>query len=325
MEKVRFGVIGCGGITHWHIETLFQRPEAEIVALCDPDPGMIERCRAKFPALASVPSYPGTAPVYEIHKPDGVLICSPHKYHAEQIVEAFANGVHVFCEKPLVHDLDEIKLVTEARDKSGKIGMLGYQRHLQGEFVMVREIMESGRYGAFQQMHTLLCQNWKRATANSWRQVPELSCGGMLNDSGSHLVDVLLWTTGRKAKTVQARTDNRGTPVDINSSVQVEFEGGGIGSISIFGDAPLWYEETTWAFDEATLLLRDGQLTVHENGGRRWKTENLPGKGSPSQHFLDVILGKSELACGFEHGRAVVELTAGAYWSAANGGQPVAL
>ncbi|MBS1704671.1 MAG: Gfo/Idh/MocA family oxidoreductase [Armatimonadetes bacterium] len=319
MERVRIAVIGSGGITRWHLGELLKSKEAEIVALCDPNPDQVDSTKVQFPQLAEVPVYSASSAVYEMAKPDAVLIMSPHKFHHDQIVEAFEAKCHVMAEKPLVGNADEAQSVINARDKSGKIGFLSYQRHLDGEFRYVREQVLSGKYGPLKMITMLLCQSWKQFTVGSWRQVPDLSCGGMLNDSGSHMMDMLLWTSGMTPESVTAVIDNCDSPVDINAVVTVRFKEGAIGAVTVVGDAALWHEENSWSLEGATLLSREGKVQIHEAGGRKFTSNALPGMGSPAQHFIDVIKGRAELQSSFEHGKMVAELTAAAYKAAETG------
>jgi predicted dehydrogenase len=323
MAKVKIGLIGTGGFARHRISNLLQVTGAQVVALCDPNADQIDLTKEKYPSLAKVPAYNSTRAMFKEQKLDAVMIMSPHKYHCEQILESFEHKCHVCCEKPLVANKTEMAAVIQARDKVKKTGMVSYQRHTDGNFIWIRDQIASKRYGNVQAVSALLLQEWKRFTVGTWRQNMALSCGGQLNDSGSHMVDILLWTTGLAAKSVSARLDYRGTEVDINSSLSLEFENGALGSITIMGDAPRWTEDITICCDDATFFLRDGKLTIQEETGGIFQVENLPGRGTVDQHFIDVINGKAELRATFEDAQKVVELTQAAFESAALQGQPV--
>jgi len=76
-----------------------------------------------------------------------------------------------------------------------------------------------------------------------------------LVDAGSHLLDIILWTTGTRATEVLAYVDNLGSPVDINSALAVKLDNGAEASISIVGNSPS--------------VLRGGQETAFEARMRR--------------------------------------------------------
>ena len=322
MEQVRVGMIGCGGHARWHLHTLSRLKGVSVVALVDPDPAQIAKCRAEIPSLADVPAYDYHPEMIAHGGLDAVEICTPHTLHCAQVQDAFAAGLHVLCEKPLSTTVADCEAVIRARDTSGKVGVLGYQRHFMSEFKIIREAVASGDFGKVQYVAALQAQEWKRFTMGTWRQVPELSGGGQLNDSGSHLLDVLLWCTGLKPATVSAVTDARETPVDINSSLSITFEGGATGSVAVIGDAHGWHEEFTVWCDRATFYLRDGHLAMVDADGVRTDVEPRDGRGTPDENFVAAIRGEAEVASPFECGLDVIRLTEAAWRSAANGGAP---
>ena len=202
--------------------------------------------------------------------------------------------------------------------------MVSYQRRFQPEFREIREMIESGEHGRLQFVIGLSCQEWKRACAGTWRQIPELSGGGQLNDTGSHFVDILLYLVGKQAKSVSAYGDNRGTPVDIDSALSVQFEDGVLGTITIVGDAPAWHEEITIMTDETAFYIRNGELTTQTFRGKKepvaLSTEDAM---TPDQHFVDCITKGIPCESPFEAGLAVIGLTEAAWTSMANEGRAV--
>lgn len=325
MEHVRLGLIGCGGIARWHLGLLDSIPEAKVVALCDPDPEQIARCRERFPALAEAQEFGDHRRMIAAGGLDAVEISTPHTQHLAQMRDAFAAGLHVLCEKPLATSTADALEAIAARDRARRVGVLGYQRHFQPEFRLIRERVLSGQAGAVQFVSALQCQEWKRLTTGTWRQIPELSGGGQLNDSGSHLLDVLLWATGLEVESVCAFDDARGTPVDINSSLSVRFAGGALGSVTVVGDAHAWHEDFTVWCDRESFFLRDGVLTIVSEDGSRMVVPASNSSGNPDANFVDAILGRAEVQSPFECGLAVIGLTEAAWRSAAAGGIPTAV
>lgn len=323
MERISIGMVGCGGIARWHLGHLLAIPEANVAALCDPDPAQVEACRAQFPELGEVPAYAEMRTMIEAGGLDAVEISTPHTQHLEQIERAFGAGLHVLSEKPLATTRADALAAIEARDRAGRVGVLGYQRHFQPEFRRIRERVLSGRAGAVQFVSALQCQEWRRLTAGTWRQDPALSGGGQLNDSGSHLLDVLLWTTGLEAEFVSAFDDARGTPVDINSTLSVRFRGGALGSVTVVGDAHAWHEDFTVWCERESFFLRNGALAIVAEDGSREDVPPSGATGNPDANFIDAILGRADVESPFECGLAVIELTEAAWRSAAGGGAPV--
>jgi predicted dehydrogenase len=322
MSSIRLGLVGCGGYQRYRIRNLLAIPEIEIAALVDPDPRMIDLTRRAYPEIQS-PDFKSYSEALDQLHLDAVAIATPHTLHKQQILDSFAAGCHVLCEKPLVTTVADAKAVIEARDRAGRVGMVSYQRHFQAEFRFIKHTIDSGAVGRPTFVQALLGQEWKRATAGTWRQVPELSGGGQLNDSGSHMLDILLWVTGLKAKRVSAYIDPRGTPVDIDSAVSVQFEGGALGSISVVGDAPHWYEDITVWCERGAFYLRNGKLSWTDENGNRLSCDQLTGGSTPDRNFVDAILGRATNEAPFECGLSVIELTEAAWKSAESGGTAI--
>lgn len=292
--------------------------------MADPDPKQIEATRARYPAeLASASTYPDHRELLLQARLDAVEIATPHTQHAEQITDCLRKGLHVLCEKPLTTTVADAYRVVDALAAARKVGMVSYQRHYQSEFRHIRERIRSGEFGKVMVVQALLSQEWKRFTLGTWRQDPALSGGGQLLDSGSHMLDILLWTTGLAAESVSAQIDPRGTAVDIDSSLSIRFEGGAIGSICIAGDAPNWHEDLTIFCERGAFFMRGGRLSISHANGDRFAAEHLAGGSSPDRNFIDAILGRAEVESPFECGVRVIELTEAAWRSAEQSGAPV--
>lgn len=316
-------MVGVGSYARHRLHKLLELPEAQVVALCDPDPNQIEAAIRLHPKIADLPAYADAKAMVANEELEALQIATPHTQHAEQMLLAFESGLHAIVEKPMVTRVRDAHMLIEARERAKRIGMVSYQRHFQPEFRYVRRQIAQGQFGKVQFVQALLGQEWKNMTRGSWRQHPALSGGGQLCDSGSHLVDALLWTTGLTADTVTAFIDRRGTAVDINSNVAIRFKEEALGAITIVGDAPHWYEEITFFCDDGAFYIRNGRLSVSDSHGNRSTFDHLSGGGTPDRNFIDAILGRAECESPLECGLRVIELTEAAYRSAEQGGAPV--
>jgi predicted dehydrogenase len=326
MEQVRIGLIGCGGFQRYRVGNLLKVKEATVVALADCAADQITAMRNAHPATADLPAYEDYREMIEKSALDAVLIATPHTQHVDQILYSLEHGLHTLCEKPMVTTTSDAHRVIAARDKSGKQAMVSYQRHFQAEFRYIREKILSGEAGEVTYIAALQCQGWKKGTAGTWRQDLALSGGGQLNDSGSHLVDIMLWSTGLQAESVSAYIDNRGTAVDIDSALSIRFRNGALGTISVIGDAPKWHEDITiWCERMMFTIRQDQGLTVMYVDGNRFKAEALVGGTTADQNFVDAIQGRGKVESPFECGLEVIRLTEAAWKSGANGGNAISV
>jgi predicted dehydrogenase len=323
MAKVRVGMIGCGGFQRYRLGNLLQISDAEVVGLNDPSEDQIRLTKERHPALSDTPSFADYRDLLNTIKPDAVMIATPHTQHIDQILTSFDAGCHVLTEKPMVTTVADAQAVIAKRNATGKQGMVSYQRHFQAEFRAIRDRIQSGEAGKVTYVQALQAQEWKRGTKGTWRQQLSLSGGGQLNDSGSHLVDILLWSTGLSAESVSAVIDARGTEVDIDSSLSIRFKGGAIGSMAVIGDGHGWHEDVTIVCEKMTFFVRNGKLTILDEKQNRFVAEHLSGGGTPDKNFVDAILGRTTVESPFECGLEVIRLTEAAWKSAENGGQSI--
>ena len=319
MNPIRLAFIGCGGVANGHVGRIEQIPEAEIVALCDTSPDSIKRMKERHPSVAKLPVYEDWREMLDAVEVDAVEIHTPHTLHYEQIMESLDRGLHVLTEKPMVCMTERAKNVAAKVKETGLKLQVSYQRHFEPQYRFIRDYIAAGKLGDVHFVSALQGQEWKKAVKGTWRQDPKLSGGGQLNDSGSHLIDILLWTTGLAAESVQAIVDNRGTLVDINSSLAVRFTNGAQASIAVVGDAIHWWEDFTVWGDKGVIYFRNGELSCADENGKITEPKKLPKPSNPDRNFIDAILGKDELDVPVECGMRVIELTEAAWRSGESG------
>jgi len=325
-DEVKIAVIGCGGIAQGHIQRLLAIPEARVAGLVDPDPARLEATLRRHPALEGVPQWRDYRDMLAQAELDAVLICSPHYAHYEQIVESLRAGLHVLTEKPMVCSIEQARSVMEEEQRAGKLVGISYQRHGMGQFQFIRRAIAGGEPGEVRFVCAFQGQAWLELTRGTWRQQPELSCGGQLNDSGSHLIDILLWVTDLAAAEVNASIDKCGREVDINSAVSIRFRNGALGSLSVVGSCPVWWEDITIVCERWAFFVRQGALCYSTGTGGEMHRVDEFTYGSPSMdhNFIAAVLGREQVLAPSVCGLRTIELTEAA-WRSAETGRPVTL
>ncbi|MDQ5851979.1 MAG: Gfo/Idh/MocA family oxidoreductase, partial [Chloroflexota bacterium] len=205
--------------------------------------------------------------------------------------------------------------------------MVSYQRRFDPAYGYMRRVIADGELGELRTITVTCAQGWRKGTAGKWRQDPALSGGGMLMDSGSHLVDMLLWLVDQPVVSVAAVVDNLDTPVDINSATTVCFAGGTQGQLTVNGDLPATWIESVLIVGSTGVLRyetepqhpwRTGRLLHYRDGGILQPLPLPPGS-PPDAGWLEAIRGRGENPAPPEVGVKVAEFTAAIYQSAQEG------
>ncbi len=316
-RELTIGLIGCGGIMGWHIRNLQNVKGVTIGAMADPAPESLEKTKASFPHLAPASTYSDHRELLRSSRQDAVIICSRHSDHYPQVMDSLEAGCHVLVEKPFVESVARARAAIALAKKKNKVLMIAYQRHFDAKFRYMRKLVQEKRIGEVQQVASSLGQYWLAGTKGSWRQDPRYSCGGQLNDSGSHVVDIPLWITGLKPVEVFAHLNNCGAKVDINSAVAVKMENGAMWTINVGGNTPGFWEYLVIAGDKGALFYENGELTIAESGGR-FKAESCGKYHDQTTGFIKAIRGETPNEVPGEFGLIVTALTQAAFRSAAN-------
>ncbi len=152
-EKLTFGVIGAGRIGRLHAQHLSQRiARADLLMVSDIDEEAAQQCAEACNGIRCSTDYHDILSDSDI---DAVLICSSTDTHAQIIEEAAAAGKHIFCEKPIDHDLGKIDQALAAVEKAGVMLQVGFNRRFDANYRRVRQAVESGEIGEPHLMHII--------------------------------------------------------------------------------------------------------------------------------------------------------------------------
>ncbi|MGQ9479522.1 MAG: Gfo/Idh/MocA family protein [Thermoproteota archaeon] len=311
LKTVKVCLVGCGGIAHMHVNNLLRIREARIVGLCDVNPESIRRLKEAFPQIENLREFTDYREMYDSLGADAAIILTPHTLHFNQAMDALERGMHVLVEKPMVTRVEHARRLIEKASSSKSVLMVSYQRHYEPQFRLIRDKVRGGEIGEIQFTCSLLAQEWMRMTTGTWRQDPELSGGGELMDSGSHIIDFILWSTGLRPSEVFAHMDYRGCRVDVNTSVSVKLSNGAVGNISIVGDAPCFEEYHAIYGTKGAIFYENGRIRLLDAEGYFSRT---PVKmhfkpNNPDRNFVMSILGLEEPESPGECGLRVAEFT----------------
>jgi len=322
-QKLRVAFIGCGGIAGRHAKALLGDSRVEITHLVDPSTESLTRFRERFPDLADVPELSDYRGVLDAV--DGVVIQSPHTFHHEQIMTALDHKLHVLCEKPLACTVAHAKEIVEKTRRTRRKVQIAYQRRTWPALQTIAEYAKSGRLGRRQFISAVLSQAWLQQQKGTWRQRPHLSGGGELNDSGSHIMDCLIWFAGGLPEEVTAYDHARGTKVDIDTTINAKWKSGMLASIAIVGSAWPFSERWIVSGSKGTLVFEGGKIRLVDQPHGPWQDVEVPPRddGLISRNWVDAIRNGAQLVSPARSAIGVTQITEAIWKSAAKGGKPV--
>ncbi len=229
MEKLKLGLVGCGGMMKSHVQAVTSMDEVEIVALCD-----IVRERAENVATLFPGSFVTTDYREMTDKVEAVLIALPHDLHYECGMYFAKKKKHVLMEKPLCNSEEECLSLIETCEREGVTLMCAYPVRFWEGIVKLKAELDSGKYGRIMQMsiwtEQLTGDRWPEDETPGWGATARLG-GGQFFSHGCHYVDLLLWFLGNPVKGVHFGT-RVGTPWMLRegtSVASIAFENGAIG------------------------------------------------------------------------------------------------
>ena len=192
MEKVRIGIIGCGGIANnKHMPSLAKLPEVEMVAFCD----IVEEKARKAAKDFGTPDAKWYVDYKELlarKDIDVVHVLTPNKQHSFITVDALESGKHVMCEKPMAINSAEAKKMLDAAKRTGKKLTIGYQNRYKAEIRYLKKCIEAGDLGEIYYAKALAV---RRRGVPTWGVFldAENQGGGPLIDIGTHALDLTLY------------------------------------------------------------------------------------------------------------------------------------
>lgn len=192
MDKLRVGIIGCGGIANGkHLPAVAKIPEAEIVAFCDIILSRAEAAKTKY-GTKDAKVYGDYEELLADPSIDVVHVLTPNNWHAPMTIAALHAGKHVMCEKPMAKTAAEARAMQEAAKATGRLLTIGYQNRYRADVQYLYNLCRAGELGEvyFAKAHAL-----RRNAVPTWGVFldAEAQGGGPLIDIGTHALDLTLW------------------------------------------------------------------------------------------------------------------------------------
>ena len=235
----------------------------------------------------------------------GVILCTPHSQHCDQIVRAAYAGKHVFCEKPLsLSRADALKAVA-ACNANGVTLAVGHERRFEPPMLEVQRLAASGALGTLLQVEANFSQDrFLSLPADNWRLSEKEAPAGPLTATGIHLLDLSIGLLG-PAENVCARVRQLGSGLTNGDTLAllVTHKSGGSSLISAILATPFEGRFALYG-NRGWVDVRD---KAHPEAPEGWTlTKNIRGEGRQSVAYpsAKAVLANLEAFADAATGRA---------------------
>jgi predicted dehydrogenase len=184
--KIRVAFIGTGAVTAYHhLPGLRLDPRAELVAICDTVPELLETRRAEWNVEHATTDPQALCMSDSV---DAVVIATPNDTHRPIAVAAARAGKHVMCEKPLGVSAHEVREMYEAAKGAGVVHMTAFTYRFAPAMRYLRHLVKSGALGTPRHFRSQRFLDWPE-TSWGWRQYQSRAGAGDLFDMTIHRID----------------------------------------------------------------------------------------------------------------------------------------
>ncbi|OBR64189.1 oxidoreductase [Paenibacillus oryzae] len=276
MEKLKAGIIGCGGIAFQkHMPSLKQNSDlVDMVAFCDIIPEQAEKAAQQFGA-ENAKTYTSYKELLEDGSIDIVHVLTPNLQHSFITVDALEAGKHVMCEKPMAINSAEAQKMLDAAERTGKKLTIGYQNRWNDDS---QTLHRACREGALGEVYMAKAHAIRRRALPTWGVFAdkEQQGGGCLIDIGTHALDLTLWFMDNyKPRSVSGsvfsklRDKPEGNMFGPWKPEELEVEDSAFGLIKMENGATIFLE-SSWALN--TTDVKEAKASLYgTNGGAEMK------------------------------------------------------
>lgn len=348
MSKIRFGIIGTGGIARHHAVALQALgADAEMVSCAD-----VQLPRAReFAATFGIPRvYDSARALLDAGGVDVICVCTPHPQHAESLILAAERGIHGVVEKPFTTTVADADRVLEAATRHGtRISVISQRRWLPAA-QRIRRAIDEGKLGDRVILGESYCEMWRGPeyyARDAWRGRWDTEGGGVLMNQSPHNIDFLLYYMG-PAEEIFGYWANINHPyveIEDNAVAVIRFKSGGLGilkgtvsmnpprrihGVTLVGASGATVSLDCWDFADGvneiwTVPGDEAHLAEWRQRDRAFGTGELPNfHAYQLRDVIDAIRTGRPPAVTGEDGRRVVAIIQGVYESGRTG-RPVKL
>ena len=225
-------LIGAGGIARRHLRAVTKIDGTQVTVVEPDDARRAEVCR-EYPVVRSGHADLGEA---DLGAFDAAVICAPAHVHVPLAQACADAGLHILLEKPLGVTMDGVDRLIDTVRAKGLVVRVGYVRRASDETIRFRQQIVDGRIGKPRLCVVNAAQQFAKYRPD-YRQTYFAHVeagGGTIQDSASHMIDLLLWTLGDvcEVASMYDRLGLDGIASEDSALISLRFRSGAMAQIS---------------------------------------------------------------------------------------------
>jgi myo-inositol 2-dehydrogenase / D-chiro-inositol 1-dehydrogenase len=208
MKTIKIGLAGLGRLGLIHAENIFHMKHVALTAIANLDEELNQEIKEKY----NVPyAYTNFDEMITNQELDAVCIVTPSGFHTEQIRKALEKKLHVFCEKPIGLDVEDIKETMSCIEATDRIFHLGFMRRYDADYLDAKQMIDSGEIGEISIIRSYGIDPIS-GLSSFVKFAKKSPTGGLFLDMSVHDIDIIRWYTNSEIKKVWATGNNKAAP-----------------------------------------------------------------------------------------------------------------
>lgn len=330
-SKLRLGVIGAGHKAAEYAESWSRMPDVDYVAVAD----VSAPSRSRFVDICIKAGSPAPQEFEDYRdmlascrdQLDAVYISTPHASHGEQALAVIETGLDLFLEKPMVTTVAGARALIEARLRKNNTVVVAFNGGLSKLVRDTAKRASAGEFGKLVSVSAAIWESWRSNYEGHWKQMPEISGGGFMFDTGAHMMNTICLLVASDFERVSAYMNNYDKPVDITCAVAARLENGALVTFTAAGEGPKGCASHMTLFYEKAIVRIDAwgawrEIEIDGRPGTREMAE-APHGADPMRTFLAVRDGSEQNPSTVENGLRFARLWDAIKASAAREGESV--
>lgn len=238
-RPVRVAMLGCGRRAQEHMQEMFRQQDNHIVVVSEPSPEAYQSAKKVFEAtgLVAPPNEPDLGKLLQKYSDqlDVAVIVTPHAHHFDQASACLEAGLDVLLEKPMVVTADQARRLIDLRDHAGKLMVIAFNGSLSAQVRTAARMLRAGELGTILTINATVWEGWSTKYTGHWKQIPTISGGGFMFDTGAHMMNTVADLAGEDFVQIAAWLDNLNTPVDVIGVVMGRLTSGALVTMNACG------------------------------------------------------------------------------------------